>query len=187
MKSIVDYTNKLKDFFASKQALTNVKNGTSDINQTTSSGCTITNGIKKGTYFYLDGVLVRAKQAISNGDSFTSSNYEVPTAGALNELNTTFNDMFKVISGVRNEATLPANGVTAYSLDDMGISIPTGYSVFGVRSYSLGNTNILTYAITIPSNDVTNFWWVSNITSSPQLITPALEVIMVKTSLFTIQ
>ena len=69
-----------------RQALTNVKNGTSDINQTAANGCTIVNGIAKGTYFYLDGVLVKAKTSISNGDSFTSSNYEVPTAGALNDL-----------------------------------------------------------------------------------------------------
>lgn len=90
------------DLGSTKQALTNVKNGTSDINQTAADGCTIVNGITKGTYFYLDGVLVKAKTSISNGDSFTSSNYEVPTAGALNELISSFTSRIPTITSDAN-------------------------------------------------------------------------------------
>ena len=43
--------------------------------------------IKEGTYFYLNGVLVRAKADIATGATFTSgTNYETVTAGALNTL-----------------------------------------------------------------------------------------------------
>ena len=54
------------------------------------TGATNTTGstINAGTYFYLDGVLVRAKTNIANGASYTlNTNYEVVTEGALNELN----------------------------------------------------------------------------------------------------
>ena len=50
---------------------------------TNTTGATIT----AGTYFYLDGVLVRAKTNIANGASYTlNTNYEVVTAGALNDI-----------------------------------------------------------------------------------------------------
>lgn len=50
---------------------------------TNATGATITSG----TYFYLDGVLVRAKADIANGATFTlNTNYEVVTVGALNEI-----------------------------------------------------------------------------------------------------
>ena len=51
------------------------------------TGATNTTGstITAGTYFYLEGVLVRAKADIANGATFTlNTNYEVVTAGALN-------------------------------------------------------------------------------------------------------
>lgn len=52
----------------------------------TSPTCSETNGIAAGQYFYLDDVLVKAKQAISSGDTFTDgTNYEAAD-GALNEL-----------------------------------------------------------------------------------------------------
>ena len=53
------------------------------------TGATNTTGstITAGTYFYLAGVLVRAKANIANGATFTlNTNYEVVTAGALNEI-----------------------------------------------------------------------------------------------------
>lgn len=44
--------------------------------------------IASGYYFYLNGTLVRAKQAIQNGGDFTlNTNYEVVTVGAINEVN----------------------------------------------------------------------------------------------------
>lgn len=56
-----------------------------DINLT---GSTNTTGatIPSGYYFYLNGTLVRAKTDIASGATFTlNTNYEVVTAGALNE------------------------------------------------------------------------------------------------------
>lgn len=62
------------------------KTDLSSINQTGST-CTETNGIAAGVYFYLDGDLVVAKTAIAYGATFTQgTNYEPPTAGALNAL-----------------------------------------------------------------------------------------------------
>ena len=49
---------------------------------TNDTGSTITSG----TYFYLNGTLVRAKTDIANGATLTlNTNYEVVTAGALND------------------------------------------------------------------------------------------------------
>lgn len=51
---------------------------------TNATGNTITSGL----YFYLDGVLCKAKSDIANGATFTlNTNYEVVTAGGLNSLN----------------------------------------------------------------------------------------------------
>ena len=62
------------------------KSDLSDISQSGST-CTEANGIAAGLYFYLDGDLVVAKTAIGYGDTFTeNTNYETPTAGALNAL-----------------------------------------------------------------------------------------------------
>ena len=62
------------------------KTDLSDISQSGST-CTEANGIAAGLYFYLDGDLVVAKTAIGYGDTFTeNTNYETPTAGALNAL-----------------------------------------------------------------------------------------------------
>lgn len=69
---------------AAKVDLTNISQ--------TSPNCTVTNGITKGTYFYLDGVLTRAIEAISENAPFTSSNCETVTAGGLNDLK---NSLFK--------------------------------------------------------------------------------------------
>ena len=62
---------------ANKSDLTNL-----DLTGTTNNtGSTI----GAGTYFYLNGTLVRAKTAIANGATFTlNTNYEVVSAGALN-------------------------------------------------------------------------------------------------------
>jgi hypothetical protein len=43
--------------------------------------------ISAGTFFYLNGTLVRAKQDIQNNATFTTTNKETVTAGGLNKLN----------------------------------------------------------------------------------------------------
>ena len=86
MKSIVDFTNEIKAYFATKQALTSVKDSVSSIDIVGSTNNTGTT-IALGTYFYLNGTLVRAKTAIANGTTLTlNTNYEVVTAGGLNDI-----------------------------------------------------------------------------------------------------
>ena len=66
-------------------SLDNIGSGLASISAT---GSTNTTGstITAGTYFYLDGVLVRALADIASGATFTqNTNYEVVTAGALNK------------------------------------------------------------------------------------------------------
>lgn len=61
----------------------------SDLTEVQLSGTKNNSGdaIEVGTYFYLNEVLCRAKTSIANGATFTlGTNYEVVTAGALNEL-----------------------------------------------------------------------------------------------------
>jgi hypothetical protein len=63
------------------------KSNKSDLTSIFQTGTTASQTIGNGTYFYLDNVLVRAKADIANGGTFTvNTNYEVVTAGALNEL-----------------------------------------------------------------------------------------------------
>jgi hypothetical protein len=58
----------------------------SDLTSIFETGTTASQAISAGTYFYLDGELVRAKTAIASGATFTKdTNYEVVTAGALND------------------------------------------------------------------------------------------------------
>lgn len=70
-----------------KAALTGLE---SDLAAIHATGTTNTTGaaISSGTYFYLNGALVQAKEYIDSGQSFTSgTNYEAVTAGGLNSLN----------------------------------------------------------------------------------------------------
>lgn len=60
----------------------------SDIASISITGSTNNTGltIKQGTYFYLNGNIVRAKTDIANGATLTSgTNYETITAGSMNE------------------------------------------------------------------------------------------------------
>lgn len=75
-----DTTKTVQDKVARKADLTNL-----DLTGTTN---TTGSTIATGTYFYLNGVLVRAKTAIASGATFTlNTNYEVATVGdAINEV-----------------------------------------------------------------------------------------------------
>ena len=58
-----------------------------DLSSIIQTGTTSSQSISAGTYFYLNGTLVRAKVDIANGATFTlNTNYEVVTAGGLNDL-----------------------------------------------------------------------------------------------------
>jgi hypothetical protein len=57
-----------------------------DFTNIVETGASASQTISKGTYFYLEGTLVRAKVDIASGATFTlNTNYEVVTAGALNQ------------------------------------------------------------------------------------------------------
>lgn len=71
-------------------ALTNV-----DITGTTNN---IGSTIPLGKYFYLNGTLVKAKTDIANGATFTlNTNYEVVTAGGLNDLSLNHYDVLDTL------------------------------------------------------------------------------------------
>ena len=54
-----------------------------DISSLIETGATASQAISSGTYFYLNGALVRAKTAIASGATFTeNTNYESVTVGA---------------------------------------------------------------------------------------------------------
>ena len=87
----------------------------SDLTSIVQNGSTASQAISNGTYFYLNGTLVRAISDIASGATFTANtNYEVVTAGGLNDilnwtylgektgssafsLPTTFNELYVVI------------------------------------------------------------------------------------------
>ena len=72
--------------YATPGAVT-VKADKTDLTSISQTSPTATVNIASGNFFYLDGVLVQAKTAISSGDTFTSgTNYETPSAGSLNAL-----------------------------------------------------------------------------------------------------
>ena len=80
-----------------------------DLANIVATGTTNTTGatIAAGTYFYLNGTLVRAKTNIANGATFTSgTNYEAVTAGGFNELKSALDN--KVIR-------VPASGTMTVS------------------------------------------------------------------------
>jgi hypothetical protein len=59
----------------------------SDLTSISESGTTASQAISAGTYFYLNGTLCYAITNIASGATFTlNTNYEVVTAGALNDL-----------------------------------------------------------------------------------------------------
>lgn len=78
-----------------------------DLTNIRQTGTTASQAISAGTYFYLNDILVRAKVDIADGATFTlNTNYEVVTAGGLNELNDAIN---------RGSVKVLANGTKTYS------------------------------------------------------------------------
>lgn len=82
---------------------------------TNATGNTITSGL----YFYLDGVLCKAKSDIANGATFTlNTNYEVVTAGGLNSLNSALTNYIKhdTVNGSTNAAAQFASNLDASAI-----------------------------------------------------------------------
>ena len=129
----------MADFFAKGNKPINGYGGgnlasKSDLTDIFESGTTASRAISAGTYFYLNGVLVRAIATIASGATFTlNTNYEVVTAGALNDLKKP--SFRKVYDG---NATYTA-GLSA------NISLPTGYETEYFPIYSWVNANAVSF------------------------------------------
>ena len=101
---------------------------------TNNTGSTITSG----TYFYLNDTLVRAKADIANGSTLTlNTNYEVVTAGALNEftpksLSINYASQAQYMSGVLRGVKNGAVGNLEFALSENSLS--TSGTVVGVIS-----------------------------------------------------
>lgn len=132
---------------------------------TNDTGATITSG----TYFYLNDTLVRAKADIANGATLTlNTNYEVVTAGALNDDSFFIQKTFERSTAV----SITANGYLGIYIDTY--VCPSGYMPIGVSLLETGNTNI-----TIEYYDVTTsraILRVHNTTASARNAIPKMTV-----------
>ena len=78
-----------------------------DLANIVATGTTNTTGaaIASGTYFYLNGTLVRAKADIAVNATFTNgTNYEAVTAGGLNELKSAMDSLYTGSATITNSA-----------------------------------------------------------------------------------
>lgn len=113
-------------------AIVSLRSDITSINQT---GATATQSIPSGTYFYLNGVLVRAKTAIASGATFTlNTNYEVVTVGGLNNLNNLLGSRIGNL-----ETNLTGKLILGGSLNDLKETyIGFGYGVQGAPDGNYG-------------------------------------------------
>lgn len=104
-----------------------------DLSNIIQTGTASSQAISAGTYFYLNDTLVRAKVDIANGATFTlNTNYEVVTAGALNELKdsgwkslNTYVKYRKIGKIVNIQTTFTAEVITSTTWSTFGI-LPVG-------------------------------------------------------------
>lgn len=102
-----------------------------DLTNIRETGTTASQAISAGTYFYLNNVLVRAKADIANGATFTlNTNYEVVTAGALNEIITrgsvsvtadgvkTYNQLLNALFAITDMAKITNDSVFVFNYND---------------------------------------------------------------------
>lgn len=142
IKAADNLTDQLKEVDSQIQTLTNevdsqkqalsqraLRTDLSSIIQTTDAGCTVQNGIPRGTYFYLNNTPVKALTDISYGASFTyNTNYKVVTEGGFNELNVEKGDVNNV-----PENSLPLlNAGFYYSTNNATNNLPSSYGVLVV-------------------------------------------------------
>ena len=115
--SNINYNNTQSGLSATKvqgaiDEVNDNKANKTDLTNISQSGATATQAIASGTYFYLNGTLVRAKTAIASGATFTlNTNYEVVTAGGLNDLSEQINSKIPVIE----ETTITMSVAAGYT------------------------------------------------------------------------
>lgn len=136
-----------------------------DLTNIRETGTTSSQAILAGTYFYLNNVLVRAKVDIANGATFTlNTNYEVATAGALNELKDSVSGLIKTYKGTKSY-TCPSVG---QSVDiTFTLSTPTGYKCIGIMS-AITNTGGVLCNSYLYNNDQSGALAVTNIGNTGQ-------------------
>lgn len=129
-----------------KSALTQLESDLASIHAT---GSTNTTGatITAGTYFYLDGVLVKALADIASGAMFTSgTNYSVVTAGALND--PTINKKYaayKYSGQTTTQVKFTLNGLTSgyiYWFSAM-LRTPAGFAQAFIQINTDGSTSFV--------------------------------------------
>lgn len=127
-----------------------------DLTSISESGTTASQAISAGTYFYLDGTLVRAKTAIANGAAFTlNTNYEV-ISGGLNSVrphrfdisfgNVTANtEYYKLLSDITGGEITNTSQVQALTVIGMGGNSYADYAAGAV----IAGTDRITFKFTI--------------------------------------
>ena len=141
------------------------------------TGSTATQAISSGTYFYLNGSLVKATAAISIGDTFTSeTNYSAVTAGGLNELNS------KLVYGSDTDKFLRNDGQWAAPQGGFSpqviVTAPTG----SIVTLTKGGTTLTatessgTWMFDIPEYGT----WTATATNGTSTATDAVSVTEVK-------
>ena len=132
----------------------------SDLASISITGSTNNTGstISSGKFFYKDGVLVEAKTDIANGATLTSgTNYDVPSAGALNELKSAIGNLGNVAK-VKN-LIIASNASGTFEIPRRSNGTTPGFIILGARS-NVGTICVLynewgdklTIVDTVPSN-----------------------------------
>lgn len=141
-------------------AIVSLRSDITSINQT---GTTATQAISSGTYFYLNGTFVSAKTDIASGATFTlNTNYEIVTAGGLNDLKSRFKSWKTRSVG----AASTSGNVRTYAVDLSDadfVMIPLnikGYSNAGNFLLAVGSRQILYW------KDDTGYQWGFEINST---------------------
>lgn len=119
----------------------------SDLTSISETGSTASQAISAGTYFYLNGTLVRAKTAIANGATFTlNTNYEVVADGALNKTIKYFSEEHIIgnwIDGsILYEKTIDCGALPNNTTKNVAHNISNLKNVISVNGIGIGSTCI---------------------------------------------
>ena len=125
MKSIVDFTNLLKSYSASKQALTTAESNFAYVN---TNSTTASKGYSDGEQFILDGVLKVATANISSGATLSNSNCRDS------------DDIITQIEGkvTIKKATVNAHSTYTYDLEDGAYIVASIGSFASLLALSIG-------------------------------------------------
>lgn len=157
-------------------ALEGDKADKSDLASISITGTTNSTGstIASGTYFYLNGALVKAKTSIANSATLTeNTNYTKVTAGGLNEISS---KLLRVNVQSIGSQTITAGGVYQWAVAPVSI---TGYTPVGVVGHYLGSNS---YKATVYVSRYTSViqFGVRNEESIDITINPDISILYVK-------